>query len=111
MQHETRDAGPLLSEFWDDPDMAELVALFVETIPEKVRALEAAFEAGDAATLRRLAHQIKGAAAGYGFPPIGEAAEALERGAKGVDDSGVGVLRGEVDRLLGLFCRAAARPG
>ena len=71
-------AVPLRSQYADDPEMAELVDLFVDELPQRVEALRAAFDAGDAPSLRRLAHQLRGAGAGYGFPAIGEAAGEVE---------------------------------
>jgi HPt (histidine-containing phosphotransfer) domain-containing protein len=67
-----------VSEFADDPDMIELVELFVAGIPAQIARLDAARAAGDPDGVRRLAHQIKGAAGGYGFPTITDAAGVLE---------------------------------
>ncbi len=71
-------AVPLRSQFADDPEMAELVELFVDELPQRIQSLRAAFESRDAQSLRRLTHQLRGASAGYGFPAIGEAAGAVE---------------------------------
>jgi HPt (histidine-containing phosphotransfer) domain-containing protein len=71
-------AAWLLSEFADDPEMVELVELFVAGLPAQMAKLEAAGAAGDHDGLRRLAHQLKGAAGGYGFPTITDAAGSLE---------------------------------
>jgi HPt (histidine-containing phosphotransfer) domain-containing protein len=67
-----------VSEFVDDPDMVELVELFIAGIPAQIARLEAASATGDPDAVRRLAHQLKGAAGGYGFPTITEAAGRLE---------------------------------
>ena len=69
---------PLTSDMADDEDMSELVDQFVATVPERIGALRAASVTGDRGCLGRLAHQLKGAAGGYGFPRISEAAAALE---------------------------------
>ncbi|HEY8141243.1 MAG TPA: ATP-binding protein, partial [Kofleriaceae bacterium] len=69
---------PLTSDMADDEDMAALVAQFVATVPERIGALRAANVTGDRSCLARLAHQLKGAAGGYGFPRISEAASVLE---------------------------------
>ena len=68
----------LISDMADDEDMAALVEQFVATVPERIGALRAASVTGDRSCLTRLAHQLKGAAGGYGFPRISEAASALE---------------------------------
>ena len=73
----------LYSDFADDPDMAELIDLFLDDLPNRVTSLRAALAAGDMAGLRRFAHQLKGAAGGYGYPTLGEAAAALEHAAAG----------------------------
>jgi CheY-like chemotaxis protein len=68
----------IVSTFQDDPEMAELVEMFVGSLPERVTALENTHAAGDLADLARTAHQLKGAGGGYGFLQITEAAERLE---------------------------------
>jgi signal transduction histidine kinase/DNA-binding NarL/FixJ family response regulator len=72
--------APVVSTFADDPDMAEIVDRFVASLPDRVAALRAEVAAGAAGrdALRRLAHQLKGGADGYGFPAITEAAAAVE---------------------------------
>ncbi len=74
---------PIRSSLAADPEMVDLVELFVRELPQRVAALEAAASAGDG--LRRLAHQLKGAGSGYGFAELSAAAAALERIA--VDDT------------------------
>lgn len=69
---------PLRSTFADDEEMAELVLFFVEAMDERIDALRAASEAGDIEKLHRLAHQLKGAASGYGFAAITESATAVD---------------------------------
>jgi HPt (histidine-containing phosphotransfer) domain-containing protein len=58
--------------------MAELVAFFVSELPTRVEAIQSAWRARQIDTLTRLVHQLKGASAGYGFDPIGDAARAVE---------------------------------
>lgn len=70
---------PLRSEFADDPDLKELVEMFLEDLPERVASVRSAWQEGHLDDLRRLAHQLKGASPGYGFPAIGSAAALLER--------------------------------
>lgn len=70
--------GPIVSQFAEDADMRELVAMFIEELPDKVRAIERLSESRDLDLLRRLAHQLKGASGGYGFPTVGAAAGTLE---------------------------------
>jgi HPt (histidine-containing phosphotransfer) domain-containing protein len=69
---------PLLSTYADDPEMGELIGMFVGELPKRLAELEASAAAHDCAALARLAHQIKGAAGGYGYGSITDAARALE---------------------------------
>jgi CheY-like chemotaxis protein/HPt (histidine-containing phosphotransfer) domain-containing protein len=68
----------LVSEYAVDPDMAPLVERFVAGLAEKRCALQRAALETDLEPLRRLAHQLKGAGGGYGFPTITEAAAEVE---------------------------------
>jgi len=104
------DSGgqPILSEFANEPDMAELVNSFVSELPEKVQAVRAAYESRDLATLAMLAHRLKGAAGGYGFPMVTDAAAALESSVKAGPDPAA--LREQVEALIDLCARARACP-
>lgn len=95
----------LRSEFADDPDMREIVDFFVNDLGDRISAIRAAFDTDDRARLRTLAHQLKGAAGGYGFPTIGMAAAEVERGLVG-GESEIVALQEKVEDLLQL-CRAA----
>lgn len=98
-----RDArGCLRSEFAGDPDMRELIRFFVSEMPERIRAVEACLREDRLDDLRVIAHQLKGASAGYGFAPVGLAARALEEDLK--DSAGLEAIRRDVESLLGL-CR------
>jgi len=102
------DASVLISELLDDPDMLPLVQGFLLLLAERITRVEQQREPGQRAALTSLAHQLKGAAGGYGFPTITEAARAVERYA------GAGGTQREVDAAiaaLGATCRAAIRGG
>ncbi len=73
---------PLRSEFAADPEMLELVELYVADMPDRVALLRRHWDAHEAEDVRRIAHQLKGASAGYGFPTVGEAARELEEALK-----------------------------
>ena len=68
----------LYSTLADDPDLAEIVAMFVQEMPERIARLLDRFRESDREGLRRAAHQLKGAAGSYGFAPISPAAARLE---------------------------------
>lgn len=97
------DSTTYRSDFADDPDMTEIVALFVSEIPQRMQAMHAALAEGDIERLRTLAHQLKGAAGGYGFPKLGDAAALIDRGIKEGCDANV--LRSR----LGMLAAVAAR--
>jgi HPt (histidine-containing phosphotransfer) domain-containing protein len=69
---------PIRSLYADDPDMAEIVFEFAADAPERATLLERLLAAGQLPELRTLAHQLKGAGGGYGFPQVTEAAALLE---------------------------------
>lgn len=73
---------PIQSEFCDDPDMQELIREYVGELPALCARLAAAADAGDAAALERLGHQLKGSGGGYGFPQLSERGAKLESAAR-----------------------------
>ncbi|MFG0305552.1 MAG: Hpt domain-containing protein [Phycisphaerales bacterium JB040] len=102
------DIQPLLSCYADDPEMGELISEFLESLPGRVRALRGGLEQRDVKRLTRIAHQLKGASAGYGFAPIGESAAHLEDTLRAFgqrDLSGVSAL---IEDLIGLCNHAVA---
>lgn len=94
--------GPVYSTFADDPDYADLLKMFVETMPEKRQAVEEAFGSGDLDGVRTQAHQLKGAGGGYGFDGLSSVAAELEEACKAGDIDRVGL---SLDRLLGYLDR------
>lgn len=82
---ETVPDGPIYSSYGDDPDMADMVRGFVERLPNQVSEIRAAADEGDLERLRRLAHQLKGAAGGYGFQPVSQVAAEVEAAARQAD--------------------------
>lgn len=58
--------------------MAELAEIFLGQLPVRIDAMRHAWQEGDLTALRFGAHQLRGAAGGYGFPEVGLAAGSLE---------------------------------
>lgn len=79
---------PLFSVYENDPDVGEIVAVFVAEMPDRKAGLVRAVDAGDATEAARIAHQLKGASAGYGFGPLGVIAAAAEHALKDLQESG-----------------------
>lgn len=101
-------ASRIVSEYHDDPDMLDLVQGFVAELPNRVQAMEARLRESDLAALTSLAHQLRGAAGGYGFPSITNAAEALERSAR--TNAAADQVAADLRQLAELCRRAAATP-
>ena len=108
MNQDSNSPPPLRSLFEDDPDLRDLVVLFVDELGGRVDSIRAAFDARDLAGLQNISHQLKGAAGGYGFDPIGDAAGRLEYELLG-DEADLSCLSERVEDLITL-CRAAVRP-
>jgi CheY-like chemotaxis protein/HPt (histidine-containing phosphotransfer) domain-containing protein len=100
--------GRLHSELAYDPDMAELVRAFVDDLAQRMQALAEAGRRADAAGVQALAHQLRGAAGGFGFPGITDAAAVLEQVAGG--GAGAEALQSHVDALVALCARVTAAP-
>lgn len=90
-----------------DPDLAELVDLFISELPERLHRLQTALEDANLADLARFAHQLKGAGGSYGFPQLTPAAAELEQLAKQAADEIE--LRGALDELVTVAVQL--RPG
>ena len=102
------DPQPIHSAFESDPDLRDLVVLFVDELGNRADSIRQAFLDDDVAALRRIAHQLKGSAGGYGFDPIGDAASRLEYDLL-ADEAAVSSLSERVEDLIA-SCRAAVRP-
>jgi len=74
--------GSIRSAYESDPDMLEIVREFASELPARVAKLESYLAAGELRELQTLAHQLKGAGGGYGFPQITELAASLEAALK-----------------------------
>jgi histidine phosphotransfer protein HptB len=69
---------PLFSSLAVDPELGELVSLFVLEMPDRITAIRQQVQERDWEGLRRSAHQLKGAAGSYGFERISPSASRLE---------------------------------
>lgn len=108
-QH-NQEAERLYSTYAGDPAMRELVGLFVTELPARVRSLTFALDRGALEDLARLAHQLKGAGAGYGFAPITDAAARLEQATNSLaqGEAELTQIKEELDALIDICKRAAA---
>lgn len=69
---------PLYSTLGGDPDLSDLVTLFVEEMSDRVAHIQDLLARHEWDELRRAAHQIKGAAGSYGFGDISPCAGKVE---------------------------------
>jgi len=93
-------AAPIVSEYASDPDMLELIEMFVTELPTRIDAILDACQKNDLATVATVAHQIKGAGGGYGYPMLTDVAKALEMGAKAAKDAAA--VKEQVDALVAM---------
>jgi PAS domain S-box-containing protein len=99
-------AQELRSDLTDDPVVGPVISQFVQALPERIAELTKLLNEHQFTELARFAHQIKGAAGGFGFPSITEAAGELEQSAKAADD--LDDLKRRLDELTQLTQAAAA---
>lgn len=85
-----------------DPDLAELVELFVAEMPQRLAQLLTDFEQGNWELLGRTAHQLKGAAGSYGFHQLTPLAADLESAVRG--GASIEHIQENLDQLSGM-CR------
>jgi HPt (histidine-containing phosphotransfer) domain-containing protein len=97
------------SIFADDPEMVDIIEMFVSEMPQRIAEFRDCWERRELDRLARLAHQLKGAGGGYGYPALGEAAGKLEQTLKQLVEDGAPValarLQSEFNALLDL-CRS-----
>ena len=74
-----------------DP-VVELIELFMSDAPERLRQMQVAIEAGDAATLRAQAHTFKGSANNLGARPMAAISAQLEHQTRSGELAGAGAL-------------------
>ncbi len=98
---------PIRSAFEDDPDMIDIVREFVSAFPDRMTAIEESLAKGDLARLQSLAHQLKGAGGGYGFPQITEASAELEQAVK--EGADLSLIKEKLSRLFEIL-RAVVVP-
>lgn len=78
MEPSTPSTTYIYSRLADDPDLGEIVEMFVEEMPERINALLSQLDATDWDALTRTAHQLKGAAGSYGFDALSPSAGKVE---------------------------------
>jgi HPt (histidine-containing phosphotransfer) domain-containing protein len=94
----------LYSSLSNDPDLKEIVAMFVKEMPDRTAVLLGELNAGDWEGMQRTIHQLKGAAGSYGFDSISQNAAKLESVLRNQDPEEK--VRAAVTELVDLCNRA-----
>jgi HPt (histidine-containing phosphotransfer) domain-containing protein len=97
----------LYSTLASDPELGEIVEMFVDEMPGRVESLTTILAASDWNALGRLAHQMKGACGSYGFHQLTPSAARLEHACR--DQQGEAAIQDAVAELIAL-CQKV-RPG
>ncbi|QYK48799.1 MAG: Hpt domain-containing protein [Phycisphaeraceae bacterium] len=109
MEPQAQHTSPLRSDLADDPDMVELLDFFVAELGERIASLQSHLDAQRLGDLRTLAHQLKGAAGGYGYPDLSRIAGTLEASiTEGGPEPDPTTVKHAVDALVDVCRRAIA---
>lgn len=100
MTQSALSAESVYSTLGTDPDLGELVDMFVDEMPDRIATLIDAFQTGDHDILRRTAHQLKGSLGSYGFDQLTSFAAELETAV--ADDTTEDQIRESLDALVSL---------
>ena len=98
----------LYSSLATDPDVGELIEMFVQEMPDRISALKTQGRSHNWPELTRTAHQLKGAAGSYGFSVITPLAAKLESASK--DGGREEEILAALDELLDLCRRMRCGP-
>jgi signal transduction histidine kinase/DNA-binding response OmpR family regulator len=92
----------MASVFADDPDVAAMLPEYLARLSTRWEELRLAADAGDRVQLENLAHQVKGSAASFGYPSMGDAAAALESAtrAAGASSEQIAECTRELTRII-----------
>ncbi len=91
-----------------DAQIAALAPRFLANRAADVGKIRAALADGDFDTIRVVAHGMKGAGGGYGFPEISRLGAAMEEGARQRDAAAIGAL---VTSLEAYLAHIEIKPG
>lgn len=82
MQADHSQTGLIHSTLDDLETFGEILNNFLAVLPRRIEQIEDLLKAADFQQVAHLAHQLKGAGGGYGFPGLSARAAALETHAK-----------------------------
>ena len=108
MSHAPVAESAIYSTFGNDPDLANIIEIFVDELPERASKIEACFQREDWDGVRQVAHQLKGAAGSYGFQSITDMAARIESAIR--NNESQTNIRNSLEELGNLCRRARVRP-
>jgi len=104
IEFDARDnEGEIIRSTAEDPGVRSVLDRFVARLPERITQLADLMAKQDCDEIARFMHQMKGAAGGYGFSPISEAAGRAEELIKSTQS--VESVKTEIESLIGLIRR------
>ena len=100
----------VVSQYASDPDMAAILAGFVERLPGQVDAMRRLLACQAYEELQRLAHKLKGSGGSYGYPSLTEASRTLEAAAKAGDEEAAAAAIHRIAELCAAIQEGHAAP-
>ena len=111
-RNDANNQSVIFSEYENEPAISEILNIFTDSLPETLSDMRFAMQGGDGSTLASLAHQLKGAGGGYGYPVVSEAAAELEQLAKEEDWEMIGTTLVKLESICAAILRGRhAVPG
>jgi len=105
---QTTTSDPIISTLvQQDPSFSDLVEQFIAGLDGRIQAMRQAVEDSELDVLKVLAHQLKGAGGGYGYPILSEAAASLQRHAK---EQQIETCRKSLEELASIIARVVVGP-
>jgi len=101
MTQPSQHADPGFITVTIDPDLEEIVPIFMRNRHRDVGTLRTALDESDFKTVRLLGHRMKGDGGGYGFAIISEIGEVLEQAAIREDRPAITLQTDRLDDFLG----------
>lgn len=104
-------SGPKIkSQLTSDPDMRELIEMFVDEMPGRAQKLREVLTSQQWKELANEAHKLRGSAGGHGFGTIGVVAGGLEdlvRSNTGKEELLLEQIKSRVEELISMCERAS----
>jgi histidine phosphotransfer protein HptB len=82
MSETTLSREYVYSTLGTDPDLGDLVEMFVDEMPQRLEQIQECWDKSDMEGLERAAHQLKGAVGSYGFDELTPILRTLESNVK-----------------------------